>query len=147
VAEAVLDANVLVRFLTEDPPAMVERADEILHAAEEHEVALVVAPLTLAEVVFVLESVYGWKRREIAVGLVGLLAADVLEVLEDTTVRQALEWYERMPSVHFADAYACAVAVGRGHGAVVSFDHALRRVPGVRRIERARDIVDITRPA
>ncbi len=47
----------------------------------ERGVRLVVAPLTLAEVVFVLESTYGWRRREIAAGLLSVLSADVLEVL------------------------------------------------------------------
>jgi len=55
-------------------------------------------------------------------------------------VNQALEWYERLPAVHFADAYVCAVATERGHGRVVSFDRALRRVPGIQTIEQATDI-------
>jgi len=141
LAEALLDANVLVRFLTEHPPAMAARADEILRAAEENSVRLVVAPLTLAEVVFVLESTYRWKRREIAAGLIGVLSADTLEVLERDAVTKMLEWYQRLPAVHFADAYVCAVAVDRGHGAVVSFDRAMRRVPGVRVIDEAKGLL------
>jgi predicted nucleic acid-binding protein len=140
VAEAIVDANVLVRFLTEDPPAMAERADAVLQAAEERGVDLLVTPVTLAEVVFVLESVYGWKRRNIVDGLTNLFAADTLAIAERSVIEQALEWYAALPAVHFADVYICAVARQREHGRVISFDHAMRRVPGIRVIKTEADI-------
>ena len=140
VPEAVLDANVLVRFLTEDPPAMATRADAVLRDAEERGIELVVTSVTLAEVVFVLERVYGWKRRDITVGLTGLLAADALVIAERPIIELALKWYAALPAVHFADAYVCAVAAERGHGRVVSFDHAVRRVPGIHAIGNAADL-------
>ncbi len=140
VSEAVVDANVLLRFLTEDPPAMANQADQMLRAAEDGRVALLVAPLALAEVVYVLESHYGWSRGSIVSGLNGLFSAAVLVLLERTIVEQALIWYRDMPAVHFADAYVSALAVARGHGAVVSFDRALRRVPGNHLVTRAADL-------
>ena len=119
---------------------MAERADAVLRAAEEGGFDLVVTSLTLAEVVFVLESVYGWKRRDVTAGLKGLLAAEALVVTERSVIELALEWYAALPAVHFADAYVCAVAAGRGHGRVVSFDHAVRRVPGIHAIRDAADL-------
>jgi predicted nucleic acid-binding protein len=119
IREAVLDTNILVRFLTEDPPAMAEIADQILRASEERQIRLVLAPLTFAEVVFVLESRYEWGRAEIADGLTALCSAATLLLLEREVIERTLVLYRDLPAVHFADAYTAALAAERGHGAVV----------------------------
>jgi predicted nucleic-acid-binding protein len=129
--EAVLDANVLLRYLTDEPRELADLAAGILEAAEARRVALVVASLTLAEVVYVLGSVYHWSRNEIAERLLDLLSASALVVLEQDAIVQALEWYRDVPGLHFADAYVAALALIRGHGMVISFDRALRRVADI----------------
>jgi predicted nucleic acid-binding protein len=52
--EAILDANVLLSYLTTEPRLLSDRAVAILEIAEAHGIGLVVAPLVLAEVVYVL---------------------------------------------------------------------------------------------
>ena len=131
MSEATVDTNVLVRYLTNDPPDMAQRAAEVLQEAQTRRIDLVVAPIVIAEVVFVLESVYGWTRDAIAGGLLALLDAAVFQVLDPTVVRQTLHWYRDHPRVHFVDAYVAALAVERGHSTVISFDRDLRRVPGL----------------
>ena len=46
-----LDANVILRFLTKDPPEMAERSARLMAKAERGEVSLYVSPLVLAEVI------------------------------------------------------------------------------------------------
>jgi predicted nucleic-acid-binding protein len=46
-----------------------------------------------AVVVYVLQSVYKWPRADIAQGLLELLSASVLVVLEREVVAQTLHWY------------------------------------------------------
>ena len=133
--EAILDANILLRYLTDEPRPLAERVAAILEVAERQRIALVVAPLTVAEVVYVLESVYHWDRTDIARGLLDLISASVLQVLEHEAVVQALSWYRDMRPLHFADAYMAALAVERGYATVVSFDRALKRVPGITLLE------------
>ncbi|MHB0869415.1 MAG: PIN domain-containing protein [Chloroflexota bacterium] len=129
--EAILDANVLLRYLTDEPRELADRVAAILEVAENDRISLVVAPLTLAEVVYVLESVYHWPRKEIADRLLELLSASVLTVVEEDTLARALTWYRDLPGLDFADGYVAAAATVRGHGRVVSFDRHLRRVPGI----------------
>lgn len=129
--EAVVDANILLRFLIDEPRELADRVVAIFDAAERRHVALVVTALTLAEVVYVLESVYKWERRTIAERLIELISASVLQIADQNTLAQALAWYRDIGSLHFADAYIAAVAAARGHGAVISFDRALRRVPDI----------------
>lgn len=131
--EAVVDANILLRFLTDAPREFADRVASIFAAAERRRVALIVTALTLAEVVYVLESVYRWERRMIAERLIDLVSGSVFDIDERAALLQALAWYRDINRLHFADAYVAAVAAGRGdgHGAVISFDRELRRVPEI----------------
>ena len=56
--EAIVDAHILLRHLTDEPRDLVDRVAAVLKAAERRRIGLVVAPLTVAEGVYVLESVY-----------------------------------------------------------------------------------------
>jgi predicted nucleic-acid-binding protein len=125
--EAVVDANVLLRYLTGEPTTLATRAQRVLEEAEARGVRLVVTSLTLAEVVFVLEHVYRWSRRTIVDGLLKLLAAGVFHVPEVATMERAINWYRDIRRLHFADAYVAAVAATL-HAAVISFDRELARL-------------------
>jgi predicted nucleic acid-binding protein len=46
-----LDANVILRFLTKDPPEMVERSARLMAKTERGEVSLYISLLVLAEVI------------------------------------------------------------------------------------------------
>lgn len=125
MTEAVVDANVLLRHLTGEPPVLAEQAGGVLESAERRGVRLVITVLTLAEVVWVLERSYRWPRPAIADGLTQVLASSTFHVPEAALLERALRWYRSRPRLHFADAYVAAVAADRG-AAVVSFDRELK---------------------
>lgn len=129
--EAILDANILLRYLTDDPRELADRAVAILEQAEDQSAALIVAPLTLAEVIYVLESVYRWPRTDVAERLLRLISESSLIVIEEATIVQSLAWYRDRSGLDFADAYIAALAVERGHSTVISFDRDLNRLPGI----------------
>lgn len=128
MAEAVVDANVLIRYLTDRPSHLADRAADLLEGAERAKRTLVIAPLTVAEIVYVLTSVYGWDKQAVAGRLLDLIMASVATVLDQDAVMQALVWFRDVPGVHFADAYVAALAVER-RADVISFDAAMRRLP------------------
>ena len=72
---AFVDTNILVRHLTGDPPDQAARATKFLAAADE----LLLPDLTVAEVVYVLESFYEVGRRQVA----ELVREAVLEDVRD----------------------------------------------------------------
>ena len=74
---------------------------------------------------------YKWERRTIPERLIDLISASVLQIPKQSTLAQALAWCRDIESLHFADAYIAAVAAPQGHGAMISFDRALRRVPDI----------------
>ncbi len=133
MTEALLDANILLRHLTGQPPELAQQVRGLLQTAEERKTRLTVTALTLAEVVFVLERTYRWSRDQIGSGLQTLLAAGVVHVPEHRILARALALYRSFPRVHFADAYVAAAALERG-AALISLDRDLRIIPQLRLI-------------
>ena len=129
-AGAFLDTNVVVRHLTGDPPALAARATQFLRGASN----LFLADLIVAELCYVLESVYERTRLDVAGTLRSLLAMPAVHVLDRELLHRTVELYEQ-DRLDFAEAYLVASAERSGVGAVVSFDRSIDRVGTVRRLE------------
>ena len=127
---AFVDSNVLVGHLTGDPPEQARRATELLSAGEN----LILVDLVVAEVVYVLESVYEVERKRIAELARAILAFPALAVADEALLLRTLELYEQH-RIHFAEAYLAACAEISGVGVVASFDQDIDRVATVRRLE------------
>ncbi len=128
--KAFVDANVVVRHLTQDPPDAGQRATAFLARAGE----LLVPDLIVAEIVYVLESFYRTPRGQIAEAVRSLIGWQPVQVVDDRLLLRALEVYE-VAHVDFADAYLVASAEISGVGLIASFDRDLDRIPTVRRQE------------
>ena len=70
-----IDANVILRFLTKDPPEMPERSARLNAKAERGEVSLYISPLVLAEVIWVLKSFYRYSMTAITHVIISLVSA------------------------------------------------------------------------
>ena len=127
---AFLDTNVLVRHLTGDPPAQARRAAAFLEAADE----LLLPDLIVAEVIFVLESVYEVPPEQVAELVRAVIGFPAIGAVDPLLLLRALEVYE-VDRIDFAEAYLVACAEATGVGAIASFDRAIDRVSTVRRVE------------
>ena len=128
---AFVDTNVLIRFLTNDPPQQATRAQRFLAGADE----LVLTDVVLAEVVYVLESFYGVGRRELAAAVRALLALrSIVTVTHTATLYRTVQLYETL-RLDFADAYLAAIAESSDTPVVASFDREISKVTTVERIE------------
>lgn len=124
-----LDTNVLVRHLTGQPLAQARRATKFLRTAEHLELP----DLIVAELVYVLESVYARPRSEVAAVARSVLAMGAVEVADERLLLRAVELYETH-RIDFAEAYLAAQAEA-GDGLVASFDRGLDRVADIQRVE------------
>ncbi|MBA2441751.1 MAG: PIN domain-containing protein [Rubrobacter sp.] len=115
-----VDANVLLRFLTGEPPELAGRAQDFLESAGRGEVSVRVHPVVVAETVWVLESFYGHPRERIASSLAALLEGPALAVENKRVTLRALETMAT-ENVDLADALISETACARGE-AVASFD-------------------------
>lgn len=123
-----VDANVLLRFLTGEPPAMAEESRLLMTRVVSGEVRLKVTPLILAEVLWVLKSFYGYGLDRIRNALVPLLAAPGIET-EDRDLAVAALALAAEKNVDFVDAYLSLRAQAAGE-AVCTFDATdFRRLP------------------
>lgn len=129
-----VDANVIVRYLLADAPELTAKARGILMAVAAGHIVAVCDPVTLAEVVFVLSSVYKLPNAEISEGLIPLLQMDNLVVTEKDRYIAALRLFAGEVR-HFGDACACAAAIEDCQGRLLSFDRKLTGVAGVARAE------------
>ena len=111
-----VDSNVLVRHLTGDPPEQARQASRFLRDAEN----LVVVDLVVAEVVYLLESVYQVGRARVAELVRAILGFSAVAVPEEALLLRTLEIYEEY-GIHFAESYLTACAELSGVGVVASF--------------------------
>lgn len=125
-----VDTNVLIRHLTGDPPDQARRATRFLARSQ----SLRLADLIVAEVVYVLQSVYRVGRDEVALLIRSIVVSDRMLVDDRRLLLRAIEVYE-VDRLAFADAYLVASAERTGVRVVVSFDKAISRVGTVERVE------------
>jgi len=127
---AFIDANVILRYLTKDPPEMAEAALKTFTNAENGKVFLLVTNLTVAEVVWVLESFYGYSKNQIAETLTEFLLCEGLEVESLDFLIEALTLYQEK-NLDFADAFLAVTALRKGTPTIYSFDRHFNRVDGI----------------
>jgi predicted nucleic acid-binding protein len=127
---AFVDANILIRHLTGDPPEQAPRATRYLRATDE----LLLPDLILAEVAYVLESFYETPRAQVAATLRAVLAFPAIRVVDRDLLQRAVEVYDVL-RLDFADAYLVASAERTGIGVIASFDRGIDRALTIRREE------------
>ncbi|MEP7377992.1 MAG: PIN domain-containing protein [Chloroflexota bacterium] len=129
---AYVDTNVFVRHLTGDPPGQAAAATRYLAAANE----LLLEDLIVAEVAYVLESVYKAARTDVALCLRAILGFPAMRVTDPELLQRTVEIYD-VNGLDFAEAYLIASAERSGVGVVASFDRQIDRVGTIRREEPA----------
>ena len=92
-----VDTNVVVRYLTGDDPGQAARARAVIDAGD-----VFVSTTVLLESEWVLRSVYGLSRTEVAAALRALAGLPDLSVESPAVLSEALDHAER--GMDFADA-------------------------------------------
>ncbi|MEX2046900.1 MAG: PIN domain-containing protein [Chloroflexota bacterium] len=121
-----LDANVLIRVLTDQPADLARKAQTLLGRAQKGDLLLVLSVVVVAEVVWVLGRHYGYDRDRIALGLRELVTADGIAAEGADDVLDALALMVDH-NVDFPDAYLAAAANRRGD-LVATFDTDFRKL-------------------
>ena len=116
-----LDTNVVLRFLIRDHEEYYIAAKDLLAKAEKGELCFLLHPLTVAELVWTLESFYEYGKEEIANTLLGFIDARGIEVPEKEITRKALLDYADK-NVDYLDAYLAAYASQIGPPTIFTLD-------------------------
>jgi len=129
-----MDANVILRFLTGDPPELAEQARALFDAVDKGQVSLFLDEIVVAETVWVLHSFYRYPNQEVGRVIQQLLSHDGLEADDKPGLLTALQLFADK-NVDFADALVGVHMGQRGIQDVFSFDRHFERLPGVKRWE------------
>ena len=124
-----LDTNVLVRFLVGDDPEQSGAARRSLEALGPGAESGFVPDLVLAEIAWVLRSVYRLARPEIADALRSLASADHLAFEDNDRLSRTLTAFEGGRG-DFSDYLIREQARGAGCASVLTFDRELMSEDG-----------------
>ena len=130
-----VDTNLFIRYLTNDDSQKADRVEKLLEQAKDGRIHLVTAELVIAEVIWVLESAYGMKNKEIAPLIKGILATPGLEITNRAQVTKALNYYVAY-KIDFIDGYIAALMDRMNIIDIYSFDKKhIPRISKIRRLE------------
>ncbi|MGK8485687.1 PIN domain-containing protein [Nocardia asiatica] len=127
-----LDTNILVRHFTQDPPEMGKRATAFLAESE----TLHLPDLILADMVYVLQSVYRVARPQVAALSRALIGSRNVVTDDPALLIRTIDVYEHH-RLSFADAYLVALAEADPGSSVASFDKGIDKVKTISRVEPA----------
>lgn len=119
-----VDTNVLVRLILRDDE------QQFTNAASFVERGAWASHVVLAEVTWVLRSVYRLEDSAIALAIDMLLTQENLTLQDADVVAAALDRYRRKPALRFADCLILEIAKKAGHLPLGTFDKALGKVDG-----------------
>lgn len=121
-----VDANIFLRFFLKDIKKQYKEAEEMFEKAKQGKVDLVVADVTIFEVVHVLESVYKETRQAIATLLDSVIKSNYINVVSKDVFVEAFEIYSNC-SVDIVDAYLFVVAKN-DNSKVFTFDSDFKKI-------------------
>jgi len=119
-----LDTNYILRYLLNDDAKMASIAEEVILHKEVH-----ISNEVWAEVVYVLEGVYGLGKEEISNILLSLLRSDNIKVIDKYMLTKALELFA-LRKLDFVDCLLCAYA---SVDEVLTFDKKLNKCAGMQK--------------
>lgn len=119
--EELVDANIFLRYITDDVPEQADRAEQLFQRATDDKPTLITTVMTIAEIVWVLESYYEYPRNFIKSAVKSIVAMPGIEVESTDIILQAIVWYEEK-NVDFIDAYHAAWMMKENISEVHTFD-------------------------
>ena len=130
-----LDTNVLVRYVVQDDPRQTAMVAHLIeHTLDSVEQPGFIASVVLCELVWVLESNYGYPREQIAEGLQQLFEVDRFRFEAPGLIWHALDGYRA--GADFADAMLALINEQAGCDYTASFDRKAARMGQVRLLSR-----------
>ena len=124
-----LDTNIVVRYLAQDDPVQSPQATRIIeHRLTEDEPGFI-SLVTMAEIVWVLDRLYGMSNREIAGAVERMLQADTLSIQNEQEVFAAMTIL-RAAAGSFSDGLIAALGAWAGCSSTLTFDRRATRLKG-----------------
>lgn len=130
-----VDANIVIRYLTRDDPGKAEKCRALLEKTIAGQgPALFMSDLAVAEIVWVLESIYKLSKSEIRDNVETVLSAPNIEFQNKEFLSESVVLYAAH-NVDFIDAYQAVLVKHRQMSGIYSYDTDFDKLAGVLRLE------------
>ena len=128
---AFIDTSVILRFLVKDDDLKAKAVEKLLRTASSRGTVLHILPVTMLEIVRVLEKVYKFGRKEIRELAEAIINTPKLKVEMGDVFLKALKVYEEK-NVKFADAVMGYWGLEKGIAIAYTYDEKdFRRIEGL----------------
>lgn len=129
-----IDANVILRFLLDDPPEQAERCQALFARLQAGEEDVYLPEVSISDVVWTLQSFYRWPRDRIARFAHDVISLKGTRLARESLVRDAVHLYAER-GVDFSDALIAAEVLHGGYEGVYAYDRDSNHIAGVERVE------------
>lgn len=116
-----VDTNVFLRFFVRDIESFYQKAKDLFERAEKGVLILETNDMVIAEIVWVLESYYGFTKAEIKEVIDTILETKNVKVANHSRVKEAVNLYAS-GKMDFIDACNIAYIKEKGYKKVATFD-------------------------
>ena len=129
----VIDANIILRFLTNDEPKMAQDCEMLLKRVEENSEQVYLPDIILADIIWTLEKFYQLPKSEIRTVILPIISLKGLRCNSKTNFRQALDIYVER-NIDWTDAFIAASMLTAGTKEIYSYDQDFDKVDGLIRM-------------
>lgn len=129
-----LDTNIFLRILTEDDPEKSLRCQNLIRMGMGKELKLYTNTMTIAEIVWTLESYYGCSRSEVREKIEKILNTPNLKVENGDLIAEAIKLYEEK-NIDYIDCYNAVYSKTEQMDLIYSYDEDFDRLSLVSRKE------------
>jgi len=119
--KAFVDTSVVLRILVRDDEVQMKGAESLIREAGRQGIVLYLLPVTILEIVWVLEKIYSYERTAVRELVEAILNTPQLNVEKADVFRKALQTYQEK-KIKFADAVMGYWGLERGLKTVYTYD-------------------------
>lgn len=118
-----IDTNILVRFLVQDDEVLAQKADMLVGGLRSG--AAVLDRVILAELGYVLHSVYGFNKQDVSDVYSALLSDGRFNIPDRELVQRTVELFAGNKPLSFEDCWLLALCQAKDITSIITFDKAL----------------------
>jgi predicted nucleic-acid-binding protein len=120
-----LDTNVLVRYITQDDPRQAKIAERVIEQAVTGGEKILIQPIVFCELIWVLESAYGYGKSAIIPVLQQIMRTARFEIADKDILWKALDDFAK-GTADFADYLIGRANERDGAESTLTFDKSLK---------------------
>ena len=127
------DTNLFIRFFTGDSDNQSQESKKFLDQVSKGKYELFVCDLIVAEIIYVLESIYHLDRNEVVEKILAIAETDNTIIENRQVILGALDLYEEK-NIDFIDAYLASHSIKNNCDTVFTFDKDFRKIDFINKI-------------